>query len=198
MDREDPRRTLGRLYRGVDGFEISRADERRVQRSRGSPTYGELMPTASLRLFEALELGRRDVLYDLGAGVGKLVLLAALATPVRRAVGIELSQARVGRGQRVLAQARRERLRGAGRAELRRGDMLREVLDEATVIYTCSTAFSSPFMQRLAARVATLPKLRAFVSLRDLDPDPAFELREVPRLDASWKRRTKVHIYAPR
>ena len=193
---EDPRRQLRRLYRGVDGFEIPHEDSRNIRRSRGSPIYGELMPTASLRLLEQLRLGPQDQFHDLGAGIGKLVLLAAMTTPVRRAVGTELSRSRVALGQRVLAAARREDLPGAERAELHHGDMLKVDLSDATVIYSCSTAFSGAFMRRLLARLVALPRLRLFVSLRDLDPHPAFPLVGVHRLDTSWQRRTPVYVHA--
>jgi SAM-dependent methyltransferase len=191
----DPLALLRGLYRGVDGFAIPADDARVVSRSRGSPTYGELMPTATLRLLQHLQLGRDDVLYDLGAGVGKLVLLAALTTPARRVVGVELSRRRVDAGAQALAAARRARLPGATRATLRHGDMLKIDLGDATVIYTCSTAFSTAFMGRLTRRLAKLPRLHTFVSLQDLDPHPAFVETETLRLDASWRRRTNVHVY---
>ncbi|HLT39821.1 MAG TPA: hypothetical protein VK034_26245 [Enhygromyxa sp.] len=184
-----------RIYRSIDGFEIPRADQRRVERSRSSATYGELLPTATVRLLEQLELTRRDVFYDLGAGVGKVVLLAAITTPVARAVGVELASRRVAAGQAALATARAERIPGAARAELIEADLLRCPLDDATVVYTCSTAFPEPFMSRLLRRLASLPRLRRVASLQDFDEHRGFELIAVPRLDASWKRRTKIHIY---
>lgn len=184
-----------RIYRLLDGFEIPREDERAVERSRGSATYGELMPTATVRMLEQLQLSRADVFYDLGAGVGKVVLLAALTTPVARAVGIELARRRVELGTRALARARAERLSGAERAALHEDDMLRCPLEDATVVYTCSTAFSSAFMRKLVRRLAKLPKLRTLVSLQDFDEHRSFELAGVARLDASWKRRTRVHFY---
>jgi predicted RNA methylase len=186
---------LRRIYTEIDGFAISREDVRTVERSRSSATYGELMPTATVRLLEQLALTRRDVFYDLGAGVGKVVLLAATTTPVARAVGVELAPQRVARGQLALAAARAEALPGAKRATLIEGDMLRSPLEDATVVYTCSTAFPSAFMRRLMRRVAQLPKLRTIVSLQDFDRHPGFQLVATPRLDASWKRRTKIHIY---
>jgi hypothetical protein len=185
-----------RLYREADGFEIPPADERVVARSKGSSTYGELMPTATARMLAALELGRDDVFFDLGAGVGKVVLLAALLTEVGQAVGVELASRRVALGCRVLDEARREQHPGADRAALIEADMLRCELEAATVIYTCSTAFSSTFMRRLVRRLATLPKLRTFVSLQDIDDHPAFELVDTLSLDASWRRRAKAHVYA--
>jgi SAM-dependent methyltransferase len=192
----DPRATLRLLYRGLDGFPISAADERRVAGSNGSSTYGELLPSATLRLLAQLELDRRDQFVDLGAGVGKVVLLAGMTTAVGGALGVELSTTRVAVAREALARARRARISGAGRVRMLEADMLRCPLDDATVIYTCSTAFSSAFMRRLVRRLAKLPKLRMLVSLQDLDPHRAFALREVMRLDASWTRRTQVHVYA--
>jgi SAM-dependent methyltransferase len=192
----NPRATLRQLYRGLDGFPISPADERRVAGSNGSATYGELLPTATLRLLEQLDLERRDQFVDLGAGIGKVVLLAAMTTAVGGALGVELSATRVAVARQALARARGARVRGAGRVRMLEADMLRCPLDEATVIYTCSTAFSSAFMRRLVRRLAKLPKLRTLVSLQDLDPNRTFELREVMRLDASWTRRTQVYVYS--
>jgi SAM-dependent methyltransferase len=195
MPRPDVLARVRRIYRPFDGFAISRADEQLVARSRSSATYGELMPTATVQLLEQLALTRRDVFYDLGAGVGKVVLLAAVTTSVARAVGVELAPVRVAQGQLALASAVAERLPGARRATLIEADMLRCPLDDATVVYTCSTAFPSAFMRRLARRLAELPKLRMVVSLQDFDKLRGFTLVDVPRLDASWKRRTKIHIY---
>jgi SAM-dependent methyltransferase len=191
----DPRATLRQIYRGLDGFRISAVDERRVAGSKGSAIYGELQPAATLKLLERLELSRGDRFFDLGAGIGKVALLAAMATPVGRSVGVELSGTRIALAELALARARDAKVRGVGRVRLLAGDMLRCPLDDATVIYTCSTAFSPAFMRRLIRRLARLPKLRTLVSLQELEPHRAFELREVVRLDATWERRTRVRIY---
>ena len=195
----DPRELLRRVYERIDGFEISLADARTVERSRGSATYGELMPTATLRLLSHLELGPRDCFVDLGAGVGKVVLLAVLCTPVGRAVGVELSPTRARLAERALARARELGLskKILARVSLIEGDMMRVPLSEATVIYTCSTSFSDAFMVRLAQHLAALPRLRKIASLQPFEDAPAgFELIEIYKLDASWKRRTKVYVYA--
>lgn len=193
MRSQDAIAQVRRIYREIDGYPISPEDERTVERTRSSATYGELMPTATVRLLEQLALTHRDVFYDLGAGVGKVVLLAAITTPVARAVGIELAPQRVVQGKLALAAAKP--LPGARRAELIEADMLRCALDDATVVYTCSTAFSCAFMRRLLRRLLQLPKLRMIASLQDFDEHRSLELIATPRLDASWKRRTKVRIY---
>jgi SAM-dependent methyltransferase len=194
----DARVALRHLYRGLDGFPISPADQRQVARSKGSSTYGELRPTATLRLLERLELERRDRFVDLGAGIGKVVLLAAMTTAVGEALGIELSTTRVAVAEQALARARAARLPGVRRARMLEADMLQCPLENTTVAYTCSTAFSRAFMRRLVRRLASLPKLRTLVSLQEIDPHPAFELLEVLRLDATWQRRTPVRVYGRR
>lgn len=198
MRSDDAIASVRRIYRTIDGFVIPREDLRRVERARSSATYGELMPTATVRLLEQLRLTRRDVFYDLGAGVGKVVLLAAITTPVARAVGIELASQRAAAGNSALAVARAERIPGATRAELIEADMLRCPLDNATVVYTCSTAFPGSVMSRLLRRLARLPRLRLVASLQDFDDHRDFELIATPRLDASWRRRTEIHIYERR
>ncbi|MFV8750697.1 hypothetical protein ACNOYE_09105 [Nannocystaceae bacterium ST9] len=191
----DPKQLLRTCYRNIDGFEIAARDVRAVARSKGSSIYGELMPSATIRLLAALELDRDDVLYDLGAGVGKVVLLAAATTDVRRAIGVELAESRVEQAQRAFTAARRIGFPGVRRAAMVHADLLSVDMQDATVAYTCSTAFSSAFMRKLAKRLAALPKLRLLASLQDLDPHPAFEPLRSLRVDASWRRRTTVHVY---
>jgi predicted RNA methylase len=195
MHREEPRAIVRALYREVDGFEIPRVDEKRVWASKGSPTYGEIMPTAMVRLLEYLELDASDVFYDLGAGVGKVVMMAALATDVGRAVGIELSRSRIAKGRRVLERAEHREIVACGRIELRNEDILKTKLDDATVIYTCSTAFRLAFTLRIMARVARLRRALTFVSTQVLEPRRAFRLVDTLRLDMSWRRKSKVYVY---
>ena len=190
-------RILRSLYRGLDGFSISRADGRRVRTSRGSATYGELQPTATLRLLASLALTPDDVFVDLGAGIGKVALAAAMYTPVGHARGVELSEERVS-----LANIARQRAVDARRVDPRRysvrcDDICTAAVNDVTVAYTCSTAFSTRFLMRLASHVATAPRIRCFLTFRDLDPHPAWRLDHVVRLDVSWKRRQALHMYRP-
>ena len=46
------------------------------------------------KLYDALELKKDDVFYDLGCGVGKLVLYVALRGGPQRSVGLEVGQRR--------------------------------------------------------------------------------------------------------
>lgn len=192
---DDPRRTLRRLYRGLDGFLVPEHEEDRVVRAKSSPLYGEIMPAAVGHLLDYLRLGSRDVLYDLGSGVGKMVVQAALSVRTKKLVGIELVRARHEVAEAVLEEARRARLLRTKNVSFACRDFMRTDLSDATVVYTCSTAFSTPYLTRLARRLTRLKKGALLVSLQDLDEQRAFELVDVLRLDMSWKRRSKVYVY---
>jgi hypothetical protein len=190
----DPRKLLRWLYQSRDGFKVPPSAKLAVERARSSPMYGEIMPTAGLQLIDFLQLGRNDSFYDLGSGAGKLVLLAAL-TSEAKCVGIELVEPRWRLGVDALTQARELGVVRARVAEFRHEDFMSSDLTDATIIYTCSTAFPPAFMKKLAHRVALGNAGLTFVTVQDLDPTPWFEPRGVLSLDMSWRRRAKVYVY---
>jgi hypothetical protein len=191
----DSLRIVRDLYRGVEGWDIPVQETRRIVAARSAETYGEIMPTATARLLDYLGLGRRDVLYDLGCGIGKLVVHAAVSLPLRGSVGIEMSATRSRLAHAAAARAADRGLVRAQACAIRCQDFMRAKLDDATVVYTCSTAFPGALMIRLARKLARLPRPIRFVTLQDLDPHPAFELVDVLQLDMTWRRRAKVHVY---
>lgn len=195
MSRFDPRTAIRRLYNDRWGYDVTLAEEARVQQSEGCSTYGEIMPTALDQLIDALELEPDDVFYDLGSGIGKVVLQVAMTCKLAQCVGIELVDNRHDIACEVLEQARTEGLLKTEDVRLRNSDMLRARLDGATVVYTCSTAFSDVFMARLTRRLSAQPAGLRVATLLDLEENPWFELEDVLRLDMSWRRRAKMHVY---
>ena len=193
--REDPREVLRRLYGDEHGYGLRPDEDAEVMATGSSSTYGEIMPTAAARLVELLRLGPGDAFFDLGSGIGKVVLQVAMSAAVDQCVGIELVPSRHRIARRMLARLRPTGLLRASTVSFRRADFMRARLGPATVVYTCSTAFSTPFMNELAARLARLrPGLR-WVSTQDLDDNDWFRLEAIHRLDMSWRRRSKVHVY---
>jgi hypothetical protein len=184
-----------RLYRGVDGFMISQQEETHVRAARGSPLYGEITPMGVQRLLERLDLGERDTFYDLGSGVGKVVLQTAMTVRLRRCVGIELARSRVRTARSMLRRARQEKLIVSRRCVFANEDFMESDLSDGTCVYTCSTAFSLRFMRMLARKIEGLGRELTFVTLQELTPRRRFELVDTLRLDTTWTRRTPVHIY---
>lgn len=186
---------LGGIYANTtDGFRIPDDERARIRDSGGSPVYGELTPGSVRRLIERLELGDGDVFYDLGSGLGKVVLQVAMTTPVKRCVGVELSKTRTREARSALKKANDLGLVTAEFVAFRVEDLVDARFDDATVIYCCSTAFTLRFLRSLSRRIARVPKLRTFVSLREIDLEH-FEKIETMKLDASWCRGVRVHLY---
>ncbi len=197
MTPQEVRKRLRAIYQELDdGFDdLSRDDERAIRATRSSSTYGEIMPAATAHLLETLQPGPRDVLYDLGSGVGKFVLQAAMSLKAKKIVGLELAHARNDIANDALSLAKQHKYLLTRNVELRCADVLQADLTDATIIYTCSTAFPPAFMKRLATKLATLRKGLVFATLQDFDDERYFDLIEVHRLDMSWARRTPVYIY---
>lgn len=189
------RQIINRIYEDIEGFEIPVVDAKKVRSSKGSPIYGEINYEALNKLLGYLKLGHEDVFYDLGSGVGKVIIQTLLKTPVKRAVGVELSKTRHLDAKLAVKRACAFAPDIKERVRLINKDLLTVDLKPATVIYTCSTAFSQAFMNKLTKRLASFTHPYRLISLQDLPEHPEFELMGKLRLDMSWLRSTPVHIY---
>lgn len=189
------RQILNRIYKDICGFEISKTDEARVKKSSGSPLYGEINHGSIKSLLEYLDLSKRDVFYDLGSGIGKVVIAVALLSSVKKAVGIELSKTRHKDALEALENASIWAPSINNRCLFLNADLMTADLSSATVIYTCSTAFSIAFMKKVIKRLAILPQDFRLVSLQELPENKHFVLEDILRLDMSWVRKTPVHLY---
>lgn len=192
------RRAIRTIYRELDddGFEISKSEVAAVRASRGDPTYGELTPAGVDRLLRELEPTPDDVFYDLGSGIGKVVLQVAMSVPIARCVGVELSASRCRLARTALRRARRRGLILARRTVIRHGDLLAEPIDDATMVYTCSTAYSLRFMAMIARKLRSVPRSLRFVTLQELITVPrGFRHVRTVTVATTWNRRTPAHVY---
>ena len=192
----EPPLVIRRLYRGLHGYyDLSVDEEHRILRARSSSMYGEIMPAATEALLAHLNLGPKDVLYDLGSGLGKFIIQAAMSHRLAKCVGIELAASRARIAREILRDVRSAGLLKTQNVTLEEGDFMQADLTDATVIYTCSTAFPATLLDRMVFRLSSLKKGLILASVRDLDDNPYFEQVDELRLDMSWKRRSRVYIY---
>lgn len=105
------------------------------------------------------------VFIDLGSGLGRVVMQAALlcGSSFSRYVGLELSASRLDQAEHVLARLREEAGRQADAAAssaLARVDFYEEDvtqspwLDKATHVFICSTAFGAAACRQIVDRLA--------------------------------------------
>jgi SAM-dependent methyltransferase len=189
------RQIMNRVYKDICGFEIPKTDESTVKLSKGSPVYGEINHQSLTTLLGNLKLCADDVFYDLGSGVGKAVLHTALITPVKKAIGIELSKTRHEESLQALANAEILAPSISQRCVFINDDLLNVDLSKATIIYTCSTAFSLAFMKAVVNHLSKLSQNFRLITLQELPINGPFKLVDKIRLDMSWVRKTPVYTY---
>jgi hypothetical protein len=192
-----PRKKLEELYKDVSGFVMDAIDPngRKIGHAR-SLVYGELTWPGVERLAAALELGEKDVFYDLGSGVGKAVLQIAMTIPVKKSIGIELTKPRYEGSAQALKQIKKLDLIVAKQCIFRNESLMDSNLTDATAIYTASTCFSDSFMLRMTRKIASYNRPMRFVTLRDLGQRPRqFKFVRSVKLRATWTRTLDAYLY---
>jgi hypothetical protein len=188
----------------------------------GSMIYGELKRYELDNYFDAVApLLRRDgAMFDLGSGLGKVVMSAALSLPFKRCVGVELLGYRHRMAQQRLDQLltlRDQALQAVPapatalrlpngrhapashllnleqRIELIEQDMFETDLSDASLVFIYSTCFG-PLMPALAARLARALPEHALVSTTTYAlRHPGFRLvAEFPPNTLAW---TVIYLY---
>merc|ERR1719494_1621864 len=135
--------------------------------------YGELYVSDFLCLMELIKTKRgqtqkKAIFYDLGSGLGKLVIAAATLGWIEQSGGIEIIPEISNDAHAVLDQILKDEnspfLEAAKKCTFYNGDILElpHYWTKADIVYTCATGFSGSFLCRLEKMLATL-KEGAFV-----------------------------------
>ncbi|WP_426341234.1 histone methylation protein DOT1-like protein [Pseudoduganella sp. S-14] len=186
--------------------EVSDADLAQWLADDGRLIYGEFTQQELDNYFEAVApwLPLRGHFIDLGSGLGKVVLSAALALPGMRCTGVELLGYRNDMAQVRLAQMLAAGVaedpaaaaRVAARVRLLHQDMFEADVSDASMVYIYSTCFA-PMMDRLAGKLAReLPEGALVTTVTFPMPHPAFELvKQFAPPSVAW---TTVFLYRRR
>jgi len=172
--RKDPAKELiGQLYKDVDGYNLKEEERDYVLHKGGEPTYGEITYESAQKLLRDLKLTYKDIFYDLGSGVGKMVVQAYVTTPVKKAVGVELANTRAGKALQVKdALSKMGKLDKNRQLEFYPKSMTEVSLDDATVIYLCSTCFSQDLMKQITDKCLKLKPGLRIITLKKLADHP--------------------------
>ena len=206
------------VYKGVDpshGPALSAEEEDAVDDSGGSHIYGEitvpgvhtlihwlLQRSASAPAASPHRLPEGGWAFaDLGSGVGRMcihVAYMARAWGCVRSVGIELSHTR-----HVAAVTAAERAREAGALRnacplhIVEGDIMKEPLDDLTVVYVASLLFDDAMLDELAERLEAARGVQWVATLRPLNPArlSTLQLDASIMLPMSWDEDAEVFLY---
>lgn len=188
---------LDQLYDGISGFGISEQESKLICQQGGAPTYGEITYDSVKELIAKLNLTKEDVFYDLGSGVGKLVVQIFLGSPVKKSVGIELSEERYAKAQKVYATLERTKKIPEGRAlQFCHDNILNADIHDATVVFMCSTCFSTELMQKLTEKLSTLKPALRILTLKPLPDNKWFELVKTESFPMTWSSNSPIYFYA--
>lgn len=185
------------VYQGVSGFISYQPGEKESHaKEKIFLTYGEILYPSVNTIIEQLDIEENDVFYDLGSGIGKVGLHFFLKTPVKKVLGIEYSEKRNLFAEKVYKQVKHEfpELFERGR-ELKtmKGNFMETDINDATIIYTCSTCFSEELLENMAEMLDRCPNVRYIVSMKPLPLK--MPLVSVLDIECTWDK-TKCHLYA--
>lgn len=212
----DYRKIMADAFKDNENHTISQEERAGITAAGGgSPVYGEILYESVLFLLDYLQLTEEDAFYDLGSGLGKLVFQVYLMTPVHKAIGIELSESRCERSQKIMENGSKifnscfifeNQMRkrfgkepfpkvSGKKFELKQGNMLEADIEDATVIFTCSTCFSDDCMRNLTNRLAELKDGLRVLTLHHLSEHKNFHLVKTFYLPMTWSKNIPIYLY---
>lgn len=182
-------------YKSTSGFGITDEERKKVNDAGGDATYGEITFDGLATLLKELQLTDKDVFYDLGSGVGKVVVQVALTTPAT-ATGVELCPSRAAKAAQIKNDLiTRGALKNKKKLTFIEGNIMDVPLSDATVIFMCSTCFSPELMKKLTDKLARLKKGTRILTLKELYPNKAFTLVKTLQVPMTWSSNSNVYWY---
>lgn len=176
---------LETLYRDVEGYRLSHRSRARLGLTARSYVYGETLVPAfeAAMAFAAPRAGERFL--DLGAGVGRALVVAALRYDFAHCHGLELLPELVDAGRDALAalpslltDAERPR---ASRCVLEARSFLVGPLPPADVVYVMTAAFEPGLVDAIGALTATLAAGTRLVAVGE--PVPSVWMRPLGEVE---------------
>ncbi len=147
------------------------------------------IPSPLRLIYEALSLARVgpcDIVYDLGCGDGRVVVIAARDFGAKRAVGVEIDEALA-----TIARLRASEEGVGNRVEVVEDDIFEVSVSEATVVYIY---MYKSINERLAAKLSRELRLGARVVTLDF-PVPQWVPLRIRRVEDEAGRQRSIYLY---
>jgi SAM-dependent methyltransferase len=153
-----------------------------------SETNGELLYVSINKLFAHVTLTDQDVFFDLGSGLGKMILHVYLQTPVKEVYGIELL---VNLHKQAMLAAERVKhdlgiLQAVKKMEFICGDFFEINFNTATVVFINSVCFGQDIMLKLEKIINSIPSIHTVITLRPMDNLQHVSFKKSIHLQGSW------------
>lgn len=183
---------LDKLYRDVNGMEISLAERERLKTDNPSFTYGEVtFPSIAVSLAIA-EPKAGEVFYDLGAGAGKAVFCAALLNDWKKCKGIEFlpalydcTQTLLGK-LRQMPEAQQYFPQALENIEFIQNNILKADFSDADIVFMNATTFGPDLWDEMVHKLEELKSGSRIIVLTKRLNKNNFELIQETTLPMSW------------
>jgi len=155
------------IFKKQKPYDLPESNE--VKRSH-SLLYGETAFKTAGILLEKYTRPIDKIFYDLGSGIGNVVIRAALSEKFTKVTGIETVEERYQMSSNIFAKCL-PLLPEKTKVELIKGDFLQADFSDANIVYINAIAFNKGLMKDLQSRLAALkPGTRIIISDQQLDP----------------------------
>ncbi len=154
-----------------------------------STTNGEILYHDLVTLLKLIKPDENDIFFDLGAGVGKIVLQVYLETPVKKAIGIEIMSDLHQRSLRVLDHVKAdlpEAFPANRHIQFMSGSFFSIPFETATILMISCMCFTQAMMLRLGSIINHNSHVRTVISLRPILNLTQLKLKQIIRIQCSW------------
>lgn len=163
-------------------------------------TYGEILFTSVEKLIETLDINQTDRFYDLGSGYGKVVMQFYMNTDVQMAFGIEYHPER-----NYVAEKALKKLYLLFPSVLKNDRIISYIngnikdlyyLDDATIVFMCSTCYPTELMSIVHTKLSTNKKLKYIITHKQHDDYKKLlpNIRKM-NLPCTWSESIEWFIY---
>lgn len=183
---------------GYIGYEIEEHDK--PMQHLISLTYGEILYQGVDTIINNINITEQDVFYDLGSGIGKIVLQFFLNTAVKKSLGIEASQARHQVAHNIFNKVAQQlpnlfvHKQDKRLLQSTQGNFLLQDILDATIIFIDSVCFSEETLHKLSTILNDCPHLKHVISSRPLAI--TLPLEKKLQLACSWQPTTECYLYS--
>ena len=173
------------LYTDINPFKISRDEQKRLGIENDSFTYGEICFYDFVKLLEQADPKPGENFYDLGAGSGKAVIIAALMFPFKQTTGIEKLPGIYDLACGIKNTATQYH---TAPIDFKQQDIAETNFTDADIIFINSTCFFGTFWDNLIEKFAQLkPGTRIILTSKTL-PQKHFTLITSGQYQMTWDK----------
>ncbi len=164
---------INKIYTAINLRNIQENNFADVSKDLVKSTYGEMTYPAVEDLIKLTNLGKGDKFVDLGSGNGKVVMQVFANSDVSQAYGVEFFPERSQNSEYALKQLYKQKkeLLDDDRIISYQLQNIKDVhyLDDATVIFACSTCYPPELMDVVYDKIKDSKKIRSFITHKPHD-----------------------------